>query len=108
MALDSSQLVSLLSVLSEENTTSQTLEAIGNSFHQFFNKQEFFKIGCALVALLQNKDLVVHPTQRIVCVYFLYDMYRNDHISLNPFASVFTSLLVRINYLKFKKFFKYI
>ncbi|CAF0905302.1 unnamed protein product [Brachionus calyciflorus] len=93
MALDSSQLVSLLSVLSEDNTNTQTLEAIANSFHQFFAKQEFFKIGCALVALLQNKDLVINPTQRIVCVYFLYDMYRSDPISLNPFVSVFTSLL---------------
>lgn len=93
MALDQSQLSSLMSVISEENTSTQTLEAIATSFHQFFNKPDFFKIGCALVTLLQNKDLIAHPTQRIVCIYFLYDMYRTDHISSNPFASVFIYLL---------------
>ena len=110
------------SVISEENTSSQTLEAIANSFHQFFNKQDFFKVGCALVCeiyfyketivllksnlkerakhkyikvtLLQNKDLLVHSTQRIVCIFFLYDMYRTDPISSNPFAYVFVNLVV--------------
>jgi hypothetical protein len=94
MSLDTSQLASLLSVLSEDNTSVQTFEAIANSFHQFFTKQDFFKIGCALVTLLQNKDLIVHPTQRIVCIFFLYDMYRSDPIASNPFASVFISLVV--------------
>lgn len=93
MSLDSSQLASLLSVISEENTSTQTFEALASSFHQFFNKSDFFKIGCALVTLLQNKDLLVHPTQRIVCIHLLYDMYRTDQIASNPFACVFISLV---------------
>ena len=48
------------------------------------------------VVLLQNKDLIVHPTQKLVCIFFLYDMYRNDHIASNPFASVFTYLVVSL------------
>lgn len=45
------------------------------------------------MTILQNKDLLVHPTQRIVCIYFLYDMYRTDPIASNPFACVFISLV---------------
>jgi hypothetical protein len=93
MSLDSSQLASLLSVISEENTSTQTFEALANSFHQFFTKPDFFKIGCALVTILQNKDLLIHSSQRIVCIYFLYDMYRSDPIASNPFACVFISLV---------------
>ena len=52
------------------------------------------------VALLQNKDLIVHPTQKLVCIFFLYDMYRNDHIASNPFASVFTYLVVSLKLFK--------
>ncbi len=93
MSLDSSQLASLLSVISEENTSTQTFEALSNSFHQFFTKPDFFKIGCALVTILQHKDLLLHSSQRIVCIYFLYDMYRSDPVASNPFASVFVWLV---------------
>ncbi len=57
------------------------------------------------MTLLQNKDLIVHPTQRIVCIYFLYDMYRSDHISSNPFASVFIHLIV-LYFLKLVSLYK--
>lgn len=88
-------------MISEENTSSQTFEAMANTFHQFFTKPDFFKIGCALVTLLQNKDLVVHPTQRLVCIYFLYDMYRTEQIKSNPFSCVFFYLVVNIFLLYF-------
>lgn len=44
--------------------------------------------------MLQNKDLLPHPTQRLGAIYLLFDMYRNE-LSTHPFASVFVHLLVR-------------
>jgi hypothetical protein len=94
MSLESTQIASLLSVISEEHTTTQTFEAIASSFHQFFNKQEYFKIGNAIVTLLQNRELIPHQSQRLVCIFLLFEMYRTDTISSNPFAPIFIHLLV--------------
>jgi hypothetical protein len=94
MSLESTQIASLLSVISEEHTTTQTFEAIASSFHQFFNKQEYFKIGNAIVTLLQNRELIPHQSQRLVCIFLLFEMYRTDTISSNPFAPLFIHLLV--------------
>lgn len=93
MSLESTQIASLLSVISEEHTTTQTFEAIASSFHQFFNKQEYFKIGNAIVTLLQNRELIPHQSQRLVCIFLLFEMYRTDTISSNPFAPIFIHLL---------------
>ena len=46
------------------------------------------------VILLQNRDLLPHPTQRLAAVYLLYEMYKNDPVSSNPFISVFLHLVV--------------
>ena len=43
--------------------------------------------------MLQNKDLLPHPTQRLGAIYLLFDMYRNE-LNTHPFASVFVHLLV--------------
>lgn len=57
----------------------------------------FSTLNWIKVTLLQNKDLIVHPTQRIVCAYLLYDMYRTDAVTLNPFVSVLTNLVVGVS-----------
>ena len=47
------------------------------------------------VLLLQNRDLLPHPTQRLAAVFILYEMYKIDQpVAANPFASVFVHLLV--------------
>ena len=47
------------------------------------------------VLLLQNRDLLPHPTQRLAAVFILYEMYKADQpVAANPFASVFVHLLV--------------
>ncbi|KAK7487850.1 hypothetical protein BaRGS_00020897 [Batillaria attramentaria] len=93
MALHVKDLASLLVVLSEDATQTQTFEALSTSLHHYFDKKDFFKVGSAIVLLLQNPDLLPHPTQKLAAIFALYDMYRTEPVSANPFASVFVHLL---------------
>ena len=61
--------------------------------HQSFSKSDHFKVGTALVTLLQQPDLLPKASQRLAVITFLYDMYKADHVSTNPFAPVFIHLL---------------
>ena len=79
------------SVLSEENTGSQTFEAIANTFHQFFTKQEFYKIGCALVYIL----------------FYSVDKKFTLWENLTKFSSAF-EMIIQKNYLKGKKIFNFL
>lgn len=93
-ALTVKELASLLSVLSEDATQAQTFETLANTFHHYFtNKQDHFKVGQALVLLLQHRDLLPHQTQKLAAVFILYEMYKTDPVSANPFAAVFLNLL---------------
>ncbi|GFN96198.1 Ccr4-not transcription complex subunit 11 [Plakobranchus ocellatus] len=93
-ALTVKELASLLSVLSEDTTQAQNFESLATTFHHYFpNKQEHFKVGQSLVLLLQHRDLLPHPTQKLAAVFILYEMYQSDPVSANPFATVFLNLL---------------
>ena len=62
--------------------------------HQNFTKSEHFKVGTALVTLLQQPDLLSKASQRLAAITFLYDMYKSDAVvSNNPFSPVFIQLL---------------
>jgi len=70
-----------------------SLENLCSRLHQNFSKSEHFKIGTALVTLLQQPDLLSKPSQRLAAITFLYDMYKSDAVSNNPFSPVFIQLL---------------
>jgi len=87
------ELVSLLNIVEEEVVENNSLENLCSRLHQSFSKQDHFKVGTALVTLLQQQDLLPKPPQRLAAVTFLYDMYKSDPVSSNPFAPVFIHLL---------------
>jgi len=91
--LNPKELVSLLNIIEEEVVEKNTLENLCSRLHQSFTKQDHFKVGTALVTLLQQPDLLPKASQRLAVITFLYDMYKADHVSTNPFAPVFIHLL---------------
>ncbi|KAK3927295.1 CCR4-NOT transcription complex subunit 11 [Frankliniella fusca] len=93
MALTVKELHSLLGILSEETVERLTLEGITLQLHQAFAKQDHYKVGCALVLLLQQPDLLPRPAQRLAAIVLLYDMYKGEPMALNPFTTVFVHLL---------------
>ena len=56
-------------------------------------KLDNFRVGSALVLLLQMKDLLPSPSQRIAAIFLLHELYRSDTTSANPFVSFFAELL---------------
>jgi hypothetical protein len=52
-------------------------------------------VGCALILLLQQADLLPKPSQRLAAITLLHDLYRGELMAVNPFATVFVHLLVR-------------
>lgn len=43
--------------------------------------------------LLQERDLLPFSSQRVAAIFLLYQLYRSDAISANPFAAFFIELL---------------
>ena len=43
--------------------------------------------------LLQNRDLLPLTSQRLAAIFLLYELYRSDPISANPFAAFLVELL---------------
>ncbi|GFT75505.1 CCR4-NOT transcription complex subunit 11 [Nephila pilipes] len=93
MALTVKELTSLTSVLEDSGLGQRSFENVAASFHHCFNKQDHFRVGSALVFLLQQEDLLATREQQLVSIYLLYEMYRTEPIQSNPFASVFVHLL---------------
>ena len=83
----------LCSLLAEENLRSCNLETLLSSYHRYFGKLDNFRVGSALTILLQMKDLLPSPAQRIAAIFLLHELYRSDTASANPFISFFAELL---------------
>lgn len=93
MALTEKELGLLLSLLQDDQLEKQTFESLGQTLQHHFSKQDHFRISCALALLIQQSDLISGPYQRIVALYFLFEMYRTESIHMNPFISIFVHLL---------------
>lgn len=93
MALTMKECSVLLSMLEDESLESKSFESIASGFHHYFSKQDHFRVGISLVMLLQHSDLLPRPSQRVIAIFLLYEMYRTESVQSNPFASVFVHLL---------------
>nr|CAD7430882.1 unnamed protein product [Timema monikensis] len=82
-----------LYLMNEENIESKSLEYLATQLHQCFQKQENYKVACALILLLQQADLLPKPFQRLSIITLLYELYRGEPMAMNPFATVFLHLL---------------
>ena len=86
----------LLKLLNEETCGSLlTFEQILIKFQYEILKSDYFSIGNCFVFLLKNRDLIPTIQQRLIIYYLFIQMYKNDQqsIDINPFSSVFLSLL---------------
>jgi hypothetical protein len=67
-----------------------------------------FAVGCAIILLLQQADLLPKPTQRLAAITLLHDLYRGESMAMNPFATVFIHLLVRQGTIWYFKIYCYL
>ncbi|EDO46626.1 predicted protein [Nematostella vectensis] len=93
MTLSTKELSALLSIVSDEAVSNVSFETTALALHQRFSKNEHFKIGSALLMLLQQPDLLSSSSQRLAALFLLYEMYKSEPIAANPFAQVFVNVL---------------
>lgn len=92
-SLNVPDLLNLRSFFTDEENN--TFEQIGVSYQRDFQRKDSLRVGIALLTMLHQHDLIPRPTQRLVALYLLYDMYAKEIklLSQNPFAPVFLKLL---------------
>jgi len=56
MALTPKELVSVMSILSEESSSS--FDVIANGLHHYFGSNDYFRLGTALVSIFVTGDFV--------------------------------------------------
>ncbi|XP_065898324.1 CCR4-NOT transcription complex subunit 11-like [Dysidea avara] len=95
MALSTKELTTLLTLLSEDNVNhfNCTLEAIKGAFYRNFTRQDHFRVGTALTVLLQERDLLPQPAQRVAAIFLILELYHSEPVSSNPFAAFLAELL---------------
>ncbi|XP_046859189.1 CCR4-NOT transcription complex subunit 11-like [Xenia sp. Carnegie-2017] len=93
MALSSKELSLLLSILSEDNLFQSSFEGIASTFHHTFQRQDHFRIGCALMMFLEQPDLLPAAIQRVSMLFLLYEMYKTGLPQNNSFYAFFLQLL---------------
>ncbi|KAL1448815.1 hypothetical protein WDU94_000073, partial [Cyamophila willieti] len=92
-ALSTEELGVLLRILYDEALDNKSFESVINQLLQSFQKQDYYKVGSALVLLIQQSDMLSSPTQRLTSLVLLNQLYRNESLALNPFTPVFVQLL---------------
>jgi hypothetical protein len=84
---------SLIALLSDED---KPFEILIGQFQRLFPKAEQFKVCCCIYFLLKD-SLLSKITSRMVALYILYEIYKNDKdnlgIAANPFFPIFLDVL---------------
>jgi hypothetical protein len=81
----------LTNLFNEHITKNSNLNELAILFHKSFPKSEHFKIGCVLNILLNDHLLI--PSQRIPAFFLLYELYKTEPITSNPFLPLFLDSL---------------
>ncbi|EFA84617.1 hypothetical protein PPL_01607 [Heterostelium album PN500] len=85
--ISAKDLVTLLSLLSEED---KPLETVSTTFNRTFNKNDHFKTGCAIYTMLKDGFIRV-PSHRLNSFYILYSLYKHDHPTIQQYQSITSS-----------------
>ncbi|KAG0598835.1 hypothetical protein M758_12G104200 [Ceratodon purpureus] len=80
--LSTGETAALLAVLGDE----RSLDSHVSAFTLTFKRQQHFKACCCLILLLEDRRLL-KQTQRLVAFYILFELYRGEQPSTNPFMS---------------------
>jgi len=83
--LPTKDLTTLLNLLNEEE---KCLEALAVGFGKAFNKNDHFKVGCAMYFMLED-GLLRKASNRLAAFFILFDMYKSEVITNNPFFPAF-------------------
>jgi len=87
--LSAKELTALLNILGEEE---KSFDAIIQLFIKAFNKIDHFKVGCVTYCMLED-NLIKQTTNRLIAFYILFDLYKNENVTNNPFFPVFADTL---------------
>eukprot|EP00040_Diaphanoeca_grandis_P029886 m.175907 g.175907 ORF g.175907 m.175907 type:complete len:449 (-) comp31834_c0_seq1:253-1599(-) len=90
-AVNSEQLATLLSILTDDSVTS--LLSVGDALNKAFSKQELFGACSAIALLVEHPDLLPVTEHRIAALYLLYDTYKHETLAGNPFLPIFLDVL---------------
>lgn len=93
MALSVSEIDVLLDMLTPDVCDKQTLESIGREVRKKLRESEKTKIGAAIVLFLQqSNDILPKNSQKLVAAYLLFDLFKDEDISVNPFLPILVHL----------------
>ena len=87
--LSPKELTVLLSILNEEE---KSMEAVSMQFQRAFSKQDHFKVGCCIYLMLKD-GLLGKVTNRLSAYYILFDLYKTEPLTSNPFLPIFVDTL---------------
>uniref|UniRef100_A0A0A9XWP2 CCR4-NOT transcription complex subunit 11 n=4 Tax=Lygus hesperus TaxID=30085 RepID=A0A0A9XWP2_LYGHE len=91
MALSSEEVDKLLNFFFDETNESQTFEHFLSQVSQCFPKAYNYKVGVCVYNLLYH-NIITMPSQRILALTLLNEMYRGEPFVNNPFGSFIVGL----------------
>ncbi|THD20745.1 CCR4-NOT transcription complex subunit 11 [Fasciola hepatica] len=92
MSLNHKDMMNLLNVLIPDRIACLTLETITSTVQKQFTKSDHFRI-CRVLMLLLQQDLLFDVISRFSALYIIWDMYKCESLTLNPFASFYFDYL---------------